>query len=127
MRRHTRPEHLQVPKLLAGFQALLPQLDDVHAVAEDRVQEARQVALALPGVGAQVQARGSQAVTQVIRCRHAQKASACARLFTSVRRCSASACTGVPGSDSSAVNSQLSASVSVNPQSKSRVSVPPRP
>jgi hypothetical protein len=56
-----------------------------------------------------------------------QKASACARLLTSVLRFSAIAWIGVPGSDSSAVNSQRSASSSVNPQSRSSVRVPGSP
>ena len=47
-----------MPQLLAGFQSLLPELDDVHAVTERVVEEAREVALPLPGIGAQVQPRG---------------------------------------------------------------------
>src|SRR5215468_1636952 len=56
-----------------------------------------------------------------------QKASAWARRLTSVPRCPQRAWIGVPGSVSSAVNSQRSASSSSNPQSKSTVSVPPSP
>ncbi len=56
-----------------------------------------------------------------------QMASAWARRFTSVPRCSAIAWMGVPGSDSSAVNSQRSASGSSNPQSNRTVSVPCSP
>ena len=56
-----------------------------------------------------------------------QKASAWARRFTSVQRCSVIAWIGVPGSVSSAVNSQRSASGSSNPQSNRTVSVPCRP
>jgi hypothetical protein len=52
VRRARQPEHLQVPKFLASLQALLPQLDDVYAMTEDVIQEARQVALALPGIRA---------------------------------------------------------------------------
>jgi geranylgeranyl diphosphate synthase type I len=57
----------------------------------------------------------------------AQMASAWARRFTSVPRCSAIAWMGVPGSESSAVNSQRSASGSSKPQSNSTVSVPCSP
>ena len=56
-----------------------------------------------------------------------QKASAWARRFTSVPRCSVIAWMGVPGSVSSAVNSQRSASGSPNPQSNRTVSVPCSP
>src|ERR1700685_243069 len=52
---------------------------------------------------------------------------ACARRLTSEARRLAIASIGLPGSVSSAVNSQRSASRSSNPQSKSRVRVPLRP
>src|SRR5260221_13454193 len=56
-----------------------------------------------------------------------QKASAWPRLLTSLQRCEAIASIGLPGSDSSEVNSQRIASTSVKPQSNSKVSVPCRP
>jgi hypothetical protein len=45
----------EVLQLLAGLQALLPELDDVHAAAQRRVEEVLKVALGLTRVGAQVQ------------------------------------------------------------------------
>ena len=59
------PEYLQIPQLLAGFQALLPELNDVHPVGKHGGEEARQVALALSSVGTEVQPRRSQPVAQL--------------------------------------------------------------
>jgi hypothetical protein len=88
----------------------------------------RAPAAAQPRVGAEVKPGSRQPGTQLAgHAGGAQNASACARRFTSVRRFSQIAWIGVPGSDSSAVNSQRSASASSNPQSKSRVSVPCSP
>src|SRR5690606_10574491 len=56
-----------------------------------------------------------------------QRASACARRRASVPRFCASASIGAPGSVSSGVNSQSSASSSAKPQSASTVRVPCRP
>jgi hypothetical protein len=58
-------EHLEQRQLLAGFQALLPQLDDVHPGGEHRVEERNQVTLAPPPVGAQVEPGGRQPLTHV--------------------------------------------------------------
>ena len=114
--------------LVRGLKALLPQLNDVYPGPENGVEEVCQVSLPLPRVGAQVQPGGGQPGPRVAgHARGAQNASACALRFTSVRRFSLIAWIGVPGSDSSAVNSQSSASASSNPQSKSKVSVPCRP
>jgi hypothetical protein len=134
--------------LVRGLKALLAQLDDVHPGPEDRIKERGQVSLPLPRIGAQVQPGSGQPGPQVTSHhrsppgrqhqapgrpgqphspRGGQNASACARRFTSVRRFSLIAWIGVPGSVSSAVNSQRSASASSNPQSKSSVSVPCSP
>jgi hypothetical protein len=66
MRATRLPEHLQIPQLLGSFEALLPELDDVDAIAQHFVEEPRQVALGLPGVGAEVQPGRSEPVKQVI-------------------------------------------------------------
>ncbi len=58
-------EHLEQAEFLAGLQALLPELDNVHPGAEDRVEELRQVALGPAGVGAQVEARVRQPRPQI--------------------------------------------------------------
>ena len=65
-------EHLEQGEFLARLQALLPQLDDVHPGAEDRVEELRQVAPRPPGVRAQVEARVRQARPQIARHRPIQ-------------------------------------------------------
>ncbi len=49
-------EDLEVLELFGGLHALVAELDDVHAVGEDGVQEVGEVALALAGVGAEVDA-----------------------------------------------------------------------
>ncbi|GDY42103.1 hypothetical protein SANT12839_029850 [Streptomyces antimycoticus] len=49
-------EDLEVLQLLGRLHLLLPELDDVHPRRQDGVQELRQVALALPCVGAQIEA-----------------------------------------------------------------------
>ena len=66
MRATRFPEHLQVTQFLGSFQALLPELDDVDAIAQHLVKEPRQVALGLPGVGAEVQPGRCESVKQVI-------------------------------------------------------------
>jgi len=118
------PEGRQEPDLGPRLQLFLPQLHDVDAVAEHRVQEARQVALPLPGIGAQVQPGRAEPVTHVWRhpaslpcgrggSQRGQNASAWARRLTSLPRCCAIAWMGVPGSVASAVNSQRRASASL--------------
>ena len=57
--------HLGQRQLLARLEALLPQLDDVHPAAEDRVEELRQVALGPPPAHAQVEPGVGQPGTQV--------------------------------------------------------------
>ena len=58
-------EHLEVPQFLARLQALLPELDEVYAVAEHLVKEAREIASALPGIGTEIQPGRGQPVTQL--------------------------------------------------------------
>jgi hypothetical protein len=49
-------EDLEQRELFARLESLLPQLDDVHARGEDRVEEVGQVTAVAPTVGAQVEA-----------------------------------------------------------------------
>lgn len=42
-------------QLLGGLHALVPELDDVHACGEHRVQESGEVTLELAGVRAQIE------------------------------------------------------------------------
>ena len=93
-----RPEDLGVGDFRARLQPLLPQLDDVDAGGQYGVKELGQVALALPRVRAQVEPGVGK---PVLRRSRRQNATACARRLTSVPRFSTSACTGVPGSESS--------------------------
>ena len=46
---------LEKAQLVARLEALLPQLDDVHAAGKHRVEEVGQITLALAGVGAQIE------------------------------------------------------------------------
>ena len=58
-------EHLEQRQLLTGFQALLPQLDDVHPGGQYRVEERNQVTLAPPPVSAQVEPRRRQPLAHI--------------------------------------------------------------
>ena len=51
-------DYFQQFEFLGCLDALVPQLDDVHAAGERRVHEVREVAAVLAGVGAEVQAGG---------------------------------------------------------------------
>src|SRR5690606_10224292 len=72
-----RAHHLQRLQLLAGLQALVPELDDVHAAGEGGVQELLEVAPLAPGVGAQVEAGAPQALPQALRLAHRARLAAC--------------------------------------------------
>src|SRR6185369_9020063 len=48
-------QHLQEPQLVARFQALLSELDDVHSTGIGRREKVAKVTLALPGIGAQIE------------------------------------------------------------------------
>ena len=50
-----RCEDLEEADLIPGFEALLPQLDDVDATREDGVEEVLEIAFTRSGVGAQVE------------------------------------------------------------------------
>jgi len=50
-----RAQGLEQLEFFGGFEVLVPQLDDVHAAAERRIEELPEVALPFPGIGAQVQ------------------------------------------------------------------------
>ena len=49
------PEHFQCRNLSAGFQTLVPQLDDVHSPAVSRLEKLRQITLRGACIGAQVE------------------------------------------------------------------------
>src|SRR5262249_55568678 len=61
-----RAEHLEEPQFLGSLQPLLPELHDIYAGRQHGVKEPDQVAVVLPGIGTQVQARGREPVMQRI-------------------------------------------------------------
>ena len=61
-----RSEGLKQAQLRTSLEAFLPELDNVDAGTQNPVKEPGKITLALPAVGAQVKARGSQPIAQGI-------------------------------------------------------------
>ncbi|GGS50875.1 hypothetical protein GCM10010285_32990 [Streptomyces pseudogriseolus] len=59
-------EDREVVEFLGGFHALVAELDDVHAGGEHGVEELGEVALALAGVGAEVDAGLREPVSRTV-------------------------------------------------------------